>query len=193
MEFKSFFLILKFLLNLFFPLLFYSTAKKIVEDVDKILIIYVVTLLIPLIGIIYTLTKQSINNRRFLHKPYVPGFYLMAFIATFDIIASCIMYYYLLEYANINNLQVGWVILKIIGHFVASLTIFILILQKKEREKKVISSTRHKILGIISRDLDGLMQGQPVEIIQSTEGGYIIKDNNDQNFVVKGEDLMSVI
>lgn len=195
MEFKTFFLIVKLLLNIIAPLTYFSISKEIIINKNNtITSFYLCNIIILLFTILYIFIRRRINYKTFIYKPYIPGFYLTLIVGLLDLISIGFMYYFIIELNNTINLYKIKIYIVGFIHFILSVIIHLLILNKKEREKKIISYTKHKYrLGIISRDMDGLMKGQPVEIIQDTKNGYIIKDNNDENFEILKDDLEDVI
>lgn len=193
-EYKTFFLTLKSLVNIAIPLCFLLRNAKEYNWTENEWICYAFTLLFPLAAIIYIFAKKRIYHERYLYKPYVPSNAMIILVQICDMAMLSIFYHRVFFLKKVRNTAtISWACF----HLFLSIFIYLFILFKKDRTRKILSSAKHSYkLGILARDIggkNGLVKGQPVEIVQVLEGGYLVKDNKNQNFELKREDFEEIL
>lgn len=180
MEYKTFFLFLKLLVNILTPI--YILNKKC-------LLFYFLTYIPLSLALLYIFVKKRIYKGNFVFKPYIPSLGLVILIQICDII-SLLAFYYKIWYLNIDATK-----LKIISaiHGILTLIIYIVILFQKNKSKKLVSSVRHTFkLGIVLKDIgnrdNGLSKDQPVEVVSEEGDRCKVYDGKDF-FLVNRQDI----
>lgn len=187
-EYKSFFLFLKLFQN---PILmFYFLSKNYLQ-----IGIYATCFLLPALTAIYLLIKKRMYFKNYLFRTYTPSYKLYAFISLLDFVLCALFYAY--TYTVIPA-RIGIAFYLVAAfHFLLFIASFLLVRFQNDRSRAIISYTRHKYkLGIVAHDIggeNGLKRGQPVEIVQDVAGGYIVKDNFNNAFELRTEDIESVL
>lgn len=187
-EYRTFFIGAKLLANILLPMPFLRI------DILS-LALYAFSIVFMLVVLVCIFYKKRLYFKKYLCREYVPGRKLILFIGTVDtaIMAST----YVALFKHNNNTMTTTAIIVMIAHFITAIVIFLILLFQKAKNKAVIAYTRHEYkLGIVARDLGGekgLKKGQPVEIVQETPGGYIVKDSHRYDYQIAREDIESII
>lgn len=186
-EYRTFFLAVKLCINIGIPLFSISWSER------ETLFYYILTLAFPLCMLIYIMSKKRMYFRRYLCKPFIPSLKLMLFVQACDLFTLVLLYRSLLIISGYDSRTIICAII----HVVLSIIVYVLIFYQKERSRTVISYTRHRYrLGILARDIGGtggLRKGQPVEIIQETASGYIVKDSRKQDYELLKDDIDEIL
>lgn len=186
-EYRTFFLGIKLFINACIPLLAMEWSKT------QAVFYYVLAVVFPLGVLLYIMLKKRIYFRRYLCKPFIPSMKLILFVQVCDFFILVLFYKSLFDATDYSV----WAKACAAIHLVLSIVVYVLILYQKERNRTVISYTRHRYrLGIMARDIGGaggLKKGQPVEIVQETSNGYIVKDSRKQDYELQKEDIEEIL
>lgn len=185
LEYRTFFIASQLMVNILIPFFIWKHNFGFYA-------LYAGTLLVPLLTLCFIYYKKRAYFNKYLCRQYVPSIKLALFAQTGTTSLIFAMYYHI--YFNIENTAA--VLYALFAHLLFIFSVFIALLFQKSKSKAIISYVRHKYkIGILARDTGGekgLKKGQPVEIVQETKEGYVVKNSSNDCFQVTLDDIESV-
>lgn len=186
-EYRTFFLAVKLCINTCVPFFAMEWGSALT------LCYYALTLVFPFGLLVYIMAKKRLYFKKYLCKPFIPSLKLILFAQACDLSTLVLLYRHILVLSEYSTRTIACAI----AHSILSVLVYALIFCQKERNRMVISYTRHRYrLGIMARDIGGiggLKEGQPVEIVRETSSGYMVKDSRRQDYELRREDIGEIL